>query len=303
MWREFVEQVLDLRVGRRAEGADRRQPLLGAAGEQPHRREAALHRGADLRVLLGGERLFAAARRHRPRGASAASCAAASRVAGSGLNRVSPPSAASIAPRSRLLTMMRSSSSGARSFSASPVAASVSLRRAAGRRRPARRGRPAHGAAGLGQRLQDRHGARVAELAERRDRLLLGGEAVAAEPGDRIAPTRPPAPAMPQERPARQRAGATSDARSSIPAKAGIHPCRLRCCRHRIQLRPRSSEPAQAWIPAFAGIARVGALPPAGRARRGAMYSASVRREFRGGAVAADPGIGPVGDLALVSGR
>ena len=52
----------------------------------------------------------------RPTGVSAGPARPASRVAGSGLNRVSPPSAASIAPRSRLLTMIRSSPSGAMPF-------------------------------------------------------------------------------------------------------------------------------------------------------------------------------------------
>src|SRR5213075_1972955 len=55
---ELVEQVLHLRIGGAAEGADRRQPLLLAAGEELRGGEAALHRGADVGILLGRERLF-----------------------------------------------------------------------------------------------------------------------------------------------------------------------------------------------------------------------------------------------------
>ena len=91
-----------------------------------------------------------------------------------------------MSPRSRLLTMIRSRLSGA-----TPVDVPAPLTRiddlvvVAVRARRARCGRRAPGAAGRrSSALQYRHGARVAELAERDDRLLLGGEAVAAEPGD-----------------------------------------------------------------------------------------------------------------------
>ena len=171
----------------------------------------------------------------------------------------------------------------------------------------------------VAQRLQDRHGARVAELAERDDRLFLGGEAVAAEPGDQRREIRRPAPAAQCEQAAAQ-ATARRTAAANDPSGASG--------RYRKPIGPAdpparfagSAGPTPAvilprrrrgrWVAASGGQGDDGASasvtlpsPPPTGGEGADRRSSSVRVYLARGAVAADPGIGPVGDLALVLGE
>ena len=188
---ELVEQVLHLRISGAAEGADRRQPLLLAAGEELRGGEAALHRGADLGILLGRERLFkqrygiGRVMTQRVLG-GAEPCFAIRAEQGQRPERRLDRAAQPVVHDDTVETLRREIGDWLASRGIGELrtaAARVDDHDAAVRRL-------AQSVAG--ERLQDQSGPRLAALGERDDCLFLCGKTVAAEPGDRLAqPIRP----------------------------------------------------------------------------------------------------------------
>jgi hypothetical protein len=179
----LAEEVLHLRIGSGAEGADPRQPFVLAAGEQARSGEAPLHGDADLRILLRRQRLFEQ-RRSFCRGM-------AQRI----LRRGEPRRAIRAEQGQRAERRLDRAAQPV--VDDDPIEAVWSdVRDWLPRRGIADRGARAsivdNDDAPIGrfaqpvapERLQDRDGANLAALAERCDRLFLCRETVASESGD-----------------------------------------------------------------------------------------------------------------------